>query len=196
METWTLEPDFGSAAAQVYESFNRRFWFEAGNHLYDVVDGEGGDDSALRPNQLLALSLPHPVLDPARWDRVLNRCAETLVTPVGLRSLAPGHPAYRPNYDGDLRLRDGAYHQGTVWAWLVGPLVDAWLRVHPDDRIGARRFLAGFVGHLDQGCVGSVSEIFDAEPPFHPRGCFAQAWSVAEILRAWIRTSPEAPAAR
>jgi glycogen debranching enzyme len=106
---------------------------------------------------------------------------------VGRRSLARDHPDYKARYFGDLRARDAAYHQGTVWAWLIGPFVDAWLRVHPADRDGARRWLDGFRAHLGEACVGSISEIFDAEAPFTPRGCVAQAWSVAEVLRAWLR---------
>ena len=108
---------------------------------------------------------------------------ERLLTPVGLRSLAPGHPDYKAKYYGDLRSRDAAYHQGTVWAWLIGPFVDAWLKVHPDDRAGARRCSRASIAHLSEACVGSISEIFDAEPPYMPRGCVAQAWSVAEVLR-------------
>jgi glycogen debranching enzyme len=123
------------------------------------------------------------VLDEARWPAVMDIVAERLLTPFGLRSLAPGHPDYKPTYDGDLRSRDAAYHQGTVWAWLIGPFVDAWLKVHPGDRNGARRVLEGFDRHLSEACVGSISEIFDAEPPYIPRGCVAQAWSVAEVLR-------------
>ena len=142
------------------------------------------DDASLRPNQLLAISLPHPVLDPQRWGAVLDVVAQQLVTPFGLRSLAPGHPDYKPRYDGDLRARDAAYHQGTVWGWLVGPFVDAWLKVHPDDTAGAARLLGGLEAQLSKSCIGTISEIFDAEPPFTPRGCMAQAWSVAEALRA------------
>jgi hypothetical protein len=106
-----------------------------------------------------------------------------LLTPVGLRSLSPDHKDYKPKYDGDLRARDAAYHQGTVWAWLIGPFIDAWLKVHPGDFEGAGKFLDGFQPHLREACIGSISEIFDAEPPFTPRGCIAQAWSVAEVLR-------------
>jgi len=200
MEAWSLEEkdpvlsaDLAQAAGRVYDSFNRRFWIEAERRLYDVIDGESALDAALRPNQLFAVSLPHPVLDPAKWEPVLRGVVDRLLTPVGLRSLEPGHPDYRSKYDGDILLRDGAYHQGTVWAWLIGPLVDAWLRVYPQDRAGARRLLEGFPPHLDEGCVGSVSEIFDAKEPYIPRGCIAQAWSVAELLRAWIRTAPDAP---
>jgi predicted glycogen debranching enzyme len=184
------------AADTVYASFNRRFWNPATAQLFDVVDGESGDDAASRPNQLLALSLPHPVLTPERWPAVLDAACRTLTTPVGLRSLAPGEPDYKAKYFGDLRARDAAYHQGTVWAWLIGPLVDAWLRVHPDGRREALALLTGFVRHLDHAGVGSISEIFDAESPFTPRGCIAQAWSVAETLRAWQALTPPARAAR
>jgi glycogen debranching enzyme len=111
------------------------------------------------------------------------------VTPLGLRSLAPEHPDYKARYDGDLRARDAAYHQGTVWAWLVGAFVDAWLKVHPEDRKGVRRWLEGFWPHLGEAGIGSISEIFDAEAPYTPRGCIAQAWSVAEVLRAWVETA-------
>jgi predicted glycogen debranching enzyme len=169
-------------------SFNQRFWNPATGHLYDVIDGEKGDDPACRPNQVFAISLDHPVLEQAYWRPVMDAVRARLLTPVGLRSLAPGHPDYKPKYFGDLRSRDAAYHQGTVWAWLIGPFVDAWLKVHPEDRAGARRMLAGFDEHLSEGCVGSISEIFDAEAPFVPRGCVAQAWSVAEVLRCLVKT--------
>jgi predicted glycogen debranching enzyme len=169
-------------------SFNERFWYPEGGYLYDVVDGESGNDPACRPNQVLAIALRHPVLDPARWAAVLGTVRARLLTPVGLRSLAPGHPDYKPHYDGDLRARDASYHQGTVWPWLIGPFVDAWLRTHPHDREAARRMLDGFEAHLGEACIGSISEIFDADAPFAPRGCIAQAWSVAEVLRAWVKT--------
>jgi glycogen debranching enzyme len=133
------------------------------------------------------------VLDAARWAAVVDVAREKLLTPVGLRSLSPDHPDFKPTYHGDLRTRDAAYHQGTVWAWLIGPFIDAWLKVHPEDRAGARRFLDGFVPHLDEACVGSISEVFDAIEPYAPRGCVAQAWSVAEVLRCWVLTAePEA----
>ncbi|HWH68551.1 MAG TPA: amylo-alpha-1,6-glucosidase, partial [Candidatus Sulfotelmatobacter sp.] len=198
LENW-LRQEQGDQAAQpvaehaqrAQESFNRRFWYAKGNYLYDVVDGEDGDDCACRPNQLLAFSLEHPVLDPQYWKPVLQVARERLLTPVGLRSLSRQHADYKPKYFGDIRARDAAYHQGTVWAWLIGPFVDAWLKVHPEDRAGARKFLAGLVPHLNQGCIGSISEIFDAEPPFTERGCLAQAWSVAEMLRCWVKTEPQ-----
>jgi len=185
----------GELARRARESFNRRFWHAAGGYLYDVVDGEHGDDAACRPNQIFALSLPHPVLAPERWQAVFETVRQRLLTPLGLRSLAPGEPEYKPTYDGDLRARDAAYHQGTVWAWLIGPFVDAWLRVHPGDPAGAHALLQGFVPHLGEGCLGTIAEIFDAEAPWMPRGCVAQAWSVAEVLRAWIATAPSRPQA-
>lgn len=174
---------------RVRRSFNARFWNADTGCLFDVIDGEGGDDPAIRPNQLFTISLPHPVLERSRWPAVLSVAGEKLLTPVGLRSLAPGHPDYKACYSGDLRSRDAAYHQGTVWGWLIGPWVDAWLKVHPDDRAGARRFLEGFEPHLSQAGMGTISEIFDAEKPYTPRGCMAQAWSVAEVLRCWVLTS-------
>ena len=172
------------------ESFNGRFWNDDSEHLFDVIDGEHGNDPACRPNQLFAISLDHPVLDESRWPSVVQIVRDRLLTPVGLRSLAPDHPDYKPKYFGDLRSRDAAYHQGTVWAWLIGPFVDAWLKVYPDDLHGARRLLDGFHEHLTEACVGSISEIFDADPPFVPRGCVAQAWSVAEVLRCLVKTAP------
>jgi glycogen debranching enzyme len=115
---------------------------------------------------------------------VIGAVREHLLTPAGLRSLAPGHPDFKPRYDGDLRARDAAYHQGTVWAWLIGPFVDAWSRAFPQDQGAMRRMLEEFCDrHLSEACIGSISEVFDAEPPFTARGCAAQAWSVAEVLR-------------
>jgi predicted glycogen debranching enzyme len=196
LRSWLIEEQSADAASwldpaieQVRASFNERFWNPATGHLFDVVDGEKGDDPACRPNQVFAISLTHPVLERERWRPVLDVVQAKLLTPVGLRSLAPGHPDYKAKYYGDLRARDAAYHQGTVWAWLIGPFIDAWLKVHPEDRLGARRFLDGLVPHLDEACIGSISEIFDAEPPYTPRGCIAQAWSVAEMLRCWDRTA-------
>lgn len=189
------EPDagrFAEAAGRTRESFNRRFWSEERGCLLDVVDGEHGDDPAMRPNQIFAISLAHPVLDEGRWGAVVEKVREHLLTPVGLRSLAPGHPDYKSRYFGDLRARDAAYHQGTVWGWLIGPFIEAWLKVHPEDVSGARRFLDGLIEHLNHACVGSISEVFDAEAPYTPRACIAQAWSVAEALRILARTAPQA----
>ena len=181
-------------ADRLRAAFNRRFWNPATGCLFDVVDGEpddkgARDDASVRPNQLLAISLPNPVLDPAHWPQVMGVVREQLATPFGLRSLAPGHPDYKPRYDGDLRTRDAAYHQGTIWGWLIGPFVDAWLKTFPDDREGARRLLDGLGQELSAACIGTISEIYDADPPFAPRGCVAQAWSVAEALRALAITT-------
>jgi predicted glycogen debranching enzyme len=179
---------YAARADLAERSFNERFWFAEGGHLFDVVDTEGGgNDPKCRPNQVFAISLPHPVLTRDRWAQVMSVVRERLVTPVGLRSLAPGDRDYKARYFGDLRTRDAAYHEGTVWGWLVGPFIDAWLKTYPDDVEGARRALQGFVPHLDEACIGSVSEVFDAEAPFTSRGCIAQAWSVAELLRAWVK---------
>lgn len=182
-------PPLPQAADRTYEAFNDRFWYEAGGYLYDIVDGEQGDDDSLRPNQVFAISLRHPVLDSKRWRSVLDVVERELLTPVGLRSLSPDHPDYKPQYWGDLHARDAAYHQGTVWAWLIGPFMDAWIKMHPGDRQQGRRFLDGFNAHLNAGCIGSISEVFDADAPYTDRGCVAQAWSVAEYLRAWRQTA-------
>lgn len=181
------ESAWAELAEQARESFNRRCWYEAGGYLYDVVDGEQGDDRAFRPNQLLSVSLPHPVLNEGRWQGVVEQVAEKLLTPVGLRSLSREHPRYKSKYVCDRRARDAAYHQGTVWAWLIGPFIDAWMKVSPDPS-EARSLLEGFQRHLSEAGIGTISEMFDAEPPYHPRGCIAQAWSVAEVLRVWQKT--------
>ncbi|MDQ2841259.1 MAG: amylo-alpha-1,6-glucosidase [Acidobacteriota bacterium] len=180
----------GGHAEKARKSFNERFWYSEGGYLYDVVDSENGkNDRKCRPNQIFAISLDYPVLDERRWQPVLKVVQERLLTPVGLRSLAPEDRDFKPKYDGDLRARDAAYHQGTVWAWLIGPFIDAWLRVHQGDFKTARSFLNGFQESLQSACVGTISEIFDAEPPFNPRGCCAQAWSVAEVLRSFVKTA-------
>ena len=196
LERWEQEFEESARAKAVAEhadrarsSFNQRFWHAKGGYLYDVVDGETGDDPSCRPNQVFAIALSHPVLDKERWGPVLEVVRRRLLTPLGLRSLAPGEPDYKPTYHGDLRSRDAAYHQGTVWPWLIGPFVDAWLKLHPRDKAGARHFLHGLADHLGEACMGSVSEIADAEEPFIPRGCIAQAWSVAETLRSWVNTA-------
>jgi predicted glycogen debranching enzyme len=198
LEGWLAQEDAGDEARAVgahaeraRRAFDMRFWNPARGFLFDVVDGEQGDDPACRPNQLLAIALPHPVLARERWPAVLDVVRARLLTPVGLRSLAPGNPDYKARYFGDLRARDAAYHQGTVWSWLIGPYVDAVLAAAPDDASDVRAAIEPMLGHLDQACVGSVSEIFDAEPPFTPRGCFAQAWGVAELLRVLVRTADE-----
>ena len=182
---------YSECGRRARDSFNRRFWFAEEGYLFDVIDcnGESGTtDSSCRPNQLFAISLDHPVLEQERWSPVTEIVKQKLVTPVGLRSLSPDHPDYKPIYSGDLRSRDGAYHQGTVWAWLIGPFVDAWLRVHPD-KTEARKFLERFPEHLNDDGIGTISEVFDAREPHYAGGCIAQAWSVAEVLRAWMKTA-------
>jgi predicted glycogen debranching enzyme len=174
-------------ARRACESFQKRFWFEKGGYLYDVVDGENGDDSSLRPNQVFAISLDNPILAPDKWPSVMKQVEQELLTPLGLRTLAPSDKNYKAKYYGSLRDRDAAYHQGTVWPWLIGPYVDAYLKIHPDDPSGARNLLRAFDDHLGEDAVGSISEIFDAEVPYAPRGCVAQAWSVSEVLRSYVR---------
>ena len=179
------EPDAGydALADHVKEGFGR-FWHNDLGYCYDVLDTPAGDDASLRPNQLLAVSLPHSPLTEGQQKAVVDVCARHLLTPHGLRSLAPDDPAYVGCYGGDPWLRDGAYHQGTVWAWLMGPFVIAHLRVY-QNRDLARSFLSPLLRHLADHGMGSISEVFDGDPPFTPRGCIAQAWSVAELLRAW-----------
>jgi predicted glycogen debranching enzyme len=179
-------------AERARSSFNERFWYAKGGYLYDVVDcnGQNGThDVSCRPNQLFAISLDHPVLDQERWESVLGVVEKKLLTPVGLRSLAPDDPEYKPIYSGDLRSRDGAYHQGTVWAWLIGPFIDAWLKLHPNDKANARKFLKELPEHLGDAGLGTISEVFDANEPHAAGGCIAQAWSVAEVLRCWVKTA-------
>jgi glycogen debranching enzyme len=173
-----------SQAERVRLGFDR-FWYETGGYCYDVIDGPPGADAALRPNQIFAVSLPASPLSPERQRRVVDACARHLLTSCGLRSLAPGHPQYRGRYGGGPVERDGAYHQGAVWAWLLGPFALAHVRVY-GDRTTARAFLAPLAHHLADYGVGSVAEIFEGDPPFRPRGCIAQAWSVSETLRAWL----------
>lgn len=172
-----------------------RFWSERWGHLYDVLDAPGGDDASLRPNQLFAVSLPHSPLAPERQKAVVDACAAHLLTAHGMRSLSPLDPSFAGHYGGGPLERDGAYHQGTVWSWLIGPFVVAHLRVY-EDREAARSYLHPLLRHLHAAGVGSISEVFDGAPPFTPRGCPAQAWGVAELLRAALLTQPETPKKR
>jgi predicted glycogen debranching enzyme len=173
------------------ESFCARFWNEQGGYLYDVVDVDhesGKVDALFRPNQILAIGgLPIPLIEGERAKRVVEAVTQRLWTPLGLRSLAPQEPAYTPRYEGGVRERDSVYHQGTVWPWIIGPFVEAWVRVHgesDDARREARtRFLMPIMEHLNNAGLGHVSEIADADPPHRPRGCPFQAWSVGEVLR-------------
>jgi predicted glycogen debranching enzyme len=179
---------FTQLAARARRSFNAVFWNEAAGCLYDVVDGEERD-AALRPNQIFAVSLPHTMLTQARAKQVVAAVESALLTPYGLRSLAPTDPQYRPRYAGDIPSRDGAYHQGTIWAWLMGPFITAYLKVNRQSvkaQRQAQQWLAAFNEQLCEAGLGQVSEIFDAAPPHQARGCIAQAWSVAELLRVAV----------
>jgi predicted glycogen debranching enzyme len=175
-----------SLLARASPSFGR-FWNAELACLYDVIDVDGGStlDACIRPNQILAISLPCCPLSPEQMRGVVDCCGRQLLTSYGLRSLSPQEPGYIGRYSGDGRQRDAAYHMGTVWAWLLGPFVRAHYRVHGDAR-RAQSFLDPLAQHLNSDCVGSISEIFDGDAPHSARGCFAQAWSVAEILRSWL----------
>jgi predicted glycogen debranching enzyme len=169
-------------------SFNRLFWNEKDTCLYDVVN-DGPPDPSIRPNQIFAVSLPHAMLPRERAKRVVDKVQENLLTPYGLRSLAPSDPQYRGRYTGGPTERDGAYHQGTVWPWLIGPFITAYVKVNsgtPAARSQASEWLKPMQDHLCDAGLGHISEIFDGDPPHRPCGCIAQAWSVAEVLRAYV----------
>ncbi|GGF03548.1 amylo-alpha-1,6-glucosidase [Hymenobacter cavernae] len=180
-------------ASQVFAAFQPSFWNADLGCLYDCLPPDGLPDASIRPNQLFALSLPFPLLTGERAAQVLAVVEKHLYTPVGLRSLSPEDPRYQPIYEGSLRQRDGAYHQGTVWSWLLGPYVDALLHVYGPDlgRQKARQVLDALTYHLREAGVGTISEIFDGQAPHRPRGCIAQAWSVAEVLRVAVELQTE-----
>jgi predicted glycogen debranching enzyme len=177
---------YGTMAAHARASFNGVFWHAAANCLYDVVNG-AERDGAMRPNQIFAVSLPYTMLSDVRAQSVVAAVERDLLTPYGLRSLAPYDPHYRGRCTGDAASRSSSYHQGTVWAWLMGPFITAYLKVQgvtSQGRQQAAQWLSGFRRHLSDAGLGHVSEVFDGDPPHQPRGCIAQAWSVAELLRA------------
>ncbi|MEW6182861.1 MAG: amylo-alpha-1,6-glucosidase [Bacillota bacterium] len=183
---------FTGLSDRVRSGFNA-FWCPDG-YLYDVLRSDGSDP-AIRPNQIFAVSLPYSPLEPERARAVVHLVEQELYTPYGLRSLSTGDPAYKGRYTGDVKSRDAAYHQGTVWSWLLGPFVTAYRKVHGQSvasRERARAFIAPFIDHIGDHGVGYVSEIFDGDAPHWPRGCFAQAWGVAEILRAYVEDVLEA----
>ncbi len=192
----SLAPDVGKSpdlyeklAAHVQQSF-AKFWNESAGFCYDVIDAPGiGNDASLRPNQIFAVSLPQSPLNPAQQKSVVDICARRLLTSHGLRSLAQSDPAYQGHYGGNNRERDGAYHQGTVWGWLLGPFALAHWKVYGDSQ-AARSFLDPLGQQIQSHGLGTLSEIFDGDAPFTPRGCIAQAWTVAEVLRAWHATMP------
>ncbi|MBZ5513579.1 MAG: amylo-alpha-1,6-glucosidase [Acidobacteriia bacterium] len=174
---------FESLAAKAQVGF-RRFWNPDLGYCYDVLDGPEGNDATLRPNQIFAVALPASALSPEQQKAVVDTCSRVLLTSHGLRSLSPADPHYQGHYGGPPRARDAAYHQGTVWGWLLGPFVRAHLRVYKD-AASALSFLAPMEHHLKLHGLGTAAEIFDGDAPFAPRGCIAQAWTVAEVLSAW-----------
>ncbi|MBI3637711.1 MAG: glycogen debranching enzyme family protein [Candidatus Rokubacteria bacterium] len=182
---------YETLAARTQSGF-QRFWNVTAGCCFDVLDGPEGADPTLRPNQILAVSLPASPLLPAQQRSVVDICARHLLTSRGLRSLAPTEPGYQGHYGGDPRQRDTAYHQGTVWGWLLGPFVLAHLRVYRDP-VAARSFLEPMADHLMAHGLGSLGEIFEGTPPFRPDGCIAQAWTVGEVLRAWVATAVPVP---
>jgi predicted glycogen debranching enzyme len=179
---------YDGVAALTKWSFNRLLWNEKGGYLYDVVNG-GPSDASIRPNQIFAVSLPHSMLSADRAKQVVSVVEQHLLTPYGLRSLAPSDPQYRGRYTGDGASRDGAYHQGTVWPWLMGPFITAYIKVNGGTEAARRQaelWLTPLQEHLSDAGLGNISEIFEGDEPHRPVGCIAQAWSVAEILRATV----------
>jgi predicted glycogen debranching enzyme len=175
---------YSTLAVRTKSSFNAAFWNEKAGCLYDCILGTEYD-SSIRPNQILAVSLTHSMLSKDRAKAIVDIVERDLFTPYGLRTLAPADPRYRGRFEGDVYARDTAYHQGTVWPWLLGPYIDAYLRVHGSrKKTVVRNWLQILSAHLSEAGIGHISEIFDGDPPHHPRGCFAQAWSDAELLRA------------
>ncbi|MBL7741180.1 MAG: glycogen debranching enzyme family protein [Chitinophagaceae bacterium] len=170
------------SAEKVKQNFEEKFWYAEGNYLYDNILPDGKPSAEFRPNQLFAISLPFALIEGDKARMILQMVEEQLYTPVGLKTLPKTDTHYVPVYGGDQYHRDAAYHEGTVWSWLLGPYVDAVVKT-TSDRSKAQEVISNFKYHLEEACIGSVSEIFDAEPPHHPRGCIAQAWGVAEILR-------------
>ncbi len=193
MEKWAADLSidafqYGQLRARVERSFTGRFWYAEGGYLYDVVDVDGNagkNDASLRPNQLFAASLSHHLLTQAQARSILQQVTDHLLTPMGLRTLSPLDPDYRASFNGPPRQRDSAYHQGAVWPWLLGPYVDVHMRVF-HDCTAVLPLLRPLIRHLWDGCIGTISEVAEPEAPFTPSGCFAQAWSVAEVLRIWL----------
>jgi predicted glycogen debranching enzyme len=177
--------NYQKKATRVLESFNKIFWNEEKNFLYDVIDGEHKDDT-IRPNAIYAVSLPFPLISGDHANKIVETVEKELLTRRGLRSLNVSHPDYHPVYTGDPWHRDSAYHQGTVWSFLLGAYIDALIKVNPDGKEKATALLIDFFPHLDEAGLGTVSEIFDGNAPHLPRGCIAQAWGVAEIFRVAI----------
>jgi len=192
IESWAVRlsidaTQYSQLRTQVRQNFASRFWYKDGGYLYDVVDVDGvpgQNDASLRPNQLLAGSLTRDLLSEEHLSSMLQQVTKHLLTPIGLRSLSPDDPHYQKHFNGKREERDAAYHQGAVWLWLIGAYIDVHWRVH-NDRQARRTLLEPFIEHLWSACLGTLSEVTEPEPPFTPGGCFAQAWSVAEVLRCW-----------
>jgi predicted glycogen debranching enzyme len=176
---------FRTSSALIQWTFNRIFWNEERGCLYDVVNG-GNPDGSIRPNQIFAVSLTHSMLPADRAVKVLEVVERELLTPYGLRTLSESDPNYKGRYEGNPYQRDSAYHQGTVWPWLIGPFISAYFKVHgntPETRQHARDLLKPLEQHFSEGCLGQISEIYDGSVPQFERGCFAQAWSVGQIMQ-------------
>jgi predicted glycogen debranching enzyme len=187
------EPIYDIYAKKTRDSYEK-FWDPELEYLYDVIDGPDGTDRSLRPNQIFAVSLPFSPISLDRQRKIVATVERHLLTSCGVRSLSPEDANYIGVYGGNQRQRDAAYHQGTVWGWLLGPFVIAWLKVHRNP-VRALEFLTPIIRHLAEHAVGTISEIFEGNPPHHPRGCIAQAWSVAEVIRAWNLTGQYFPSA-
>lgn len=183
------EKKFRAAADLARKNF-QRFWNPVRSACFDVIGGPAGNDPSIRPNQIFAVSLPVSGLTETQQRAVVDICARELLTPYGLRTLSPQDPAYRGRYEGAQPERDAAYHQGTVWPWLLGPFLSAHWKVYRD-RAATQRIIESAAAGLNRDALGTIGEICDGDPPFAPRGCFAQAWSVAEFLRAWRATAPK-----
>jgi glycogen debranching enzyme len=188
MAAWSellkVRRDYAVLADNVRENFSHRFWYAKGGYLYDVIDTQNGPDASIRPNQIMAVSLDSPLLARKQAAAVVETVRRELLTPVGLRSLNRDHASYRKQYKGSPWERDSAYHQGTAWAWWIGPFIDASLKVSGTPE--GVQILQHLFEQLKVYGVGTIGEIFDAEPPHQPRGCVAQAWSVAELLRSYL----------
>ncbi|GAC1426021.1 MAG: amylo-alpha-1,6-glucosidase [Ktedonobacteraceae bacterium] len=192
IEAWSVHlstdaTQYSQLRTQIRQNFAARFWNEETGYLYDVVDVDGvsgQNDASLRPNQLFAASLTHDLLIEEHVTSMFQHITDSLLTPLGLRSLSPSDLAYRNHFNGGPVERDGAYHQGTVWTWLIGAYVDVYLRIH-NDKSTLQPLLQPMIEQLWHTCLGTLSEVAEPEAPFTPGGCYAQAWSIAELLRCW-----------
>ncbi|GHO45385.1 amylo-alpha-1,6-glucosidase [Ktedonospora formicarum] len=193
MESWAVRlstdaSSYSQLRTRVRQHFAQRFWYAEGGYLYDVVDVDGVAgkvDASLRPNQLFAISLCRDLLSTEQCASILQQVTQHLLVPIGVRTLSQNDPEYRKHFKGDPWQRDGAYHQGTAWQWLLGPYVDVYLRIHKD-RVQLRPLLLTALERLWSNCIGTISEVVEPEEPYTAAGCCAQAWSVAELLRSWL----------